>query len=257
VPAHEPKKHATAKRDPVERVYGLSAALAAFASRPDHIVNIAYSPAARRSLGATLREAARLRIAYREVSDEELGRMSGSSHHEGVCMLVRRAKTLSFPELSARATPRGLIVVLDQVGNPHNTGAILRTAAFFGARGLVVGGGARDSLSPAALRVAEGGAEHVPIMHSEDITAALKGLRAHGMTVVGADSSAKQTTAELDWPARCVLVLGHEREGLSPPARKQCDIRVRIEGTGAIDSLNVSVAAGVLLAGYAAVHGVR
>jgi RNA methyltransferase, TrmH family len=257
VPAQEPKKQAIAKRDPVERVYGLSAALAAFASRPDHIVNIAYSPAARRALGPTLREAARLRIAYREVSDEELGRMSGSSHHEGVCMLVRRAKTLSFPELSARATPHGLIVVLDQVGNPHNAGAILRTAAFFGARGLVVGGGARDSLSPAALRVAEGGAEHVPIMHSEDITAALKGLRAHGMTVVGADSSSKQTTAELDWPARCVLVLGHEREGLSPAARKQCDVRVRIEGTGAIDSLNVSVAAGVLIAGYAAVHGVR
>jgi TrmH RNA methyltransferase len=257
VPPQEPKTRASAKRDPVERVYGLSAALAAFASRPDHIVNIAYSPAARRALGPTLREAARLRIAYREVSDEELGRMSGSLHHEGVCMLVRRAKTPSYPELSALATPKGLIVVLDHVGNPHNAGAILRTAAFFGVRGLVIGGGARESLSPAALRVAEGGAEHVPIVHSEDITAALKGLRAHGMIVVGADSSAKQTTAGLDWPARCALVLGHEREGLSPAARKQCDVRVRIAGTGAIDSLNVSVAACVLIAGYANAHGVK
>jgi TrmH RNA methyltransferase len=257
VPPQEPKTRASAKRDPVERVYGLSAALAAFETRPDHVVNIAYSLQARRALGPMLREAARRRIAYREVSDEELGRMSGSLHHEGVCMLIRRAKAPSFPELSERTTPRGLIIALDHVGNPHNTGAILRTAAFFGARGLVIGGDARDSLTPAALRIAEGGAEHVPITHCEDVTAALKGLRAHGLTIVGADSTAKPTTAELDWPARCVIVLGHEREGLSPAARKQCDLRVRIAGTGAIDSLNVSVAAGVLIAGYAAAHGVR
>ena len=102
-----------------------------------HIVNIAYSPAARRALGPTLREAARRRIAYREVSDEELGRMSGSSHHEGVCMLVRRAQAPSFPSSRRARTPNGLIVALDHVGNPHNAGAILRTAAFFGVRGLV------------------------------------------------------------------------------------------------------------------------
>ena len=257
VPPQEPKKPASAKRDPVERVYGLSAALAAFASRPDHIVNIAYSPAARRALGPTLREAARLRIAYREVSDEELGRMSGSSHHEGVCMLVRRAKTLSFPEFSARATPHGLIVALDDVGNPHNAGAILRTAAFFGARGLVIGGGARDV-------AVTGGAARGRRRRRARPDHALRrpDRRAQGpararMTIVGADSSAKQSAAELKWPARCVLVLGHEREGLSPAARKQCDVRVRIEGTGAIDSLNVSVAAGVLMAGYASKHGVR
>jgi TrmH RNA methyltransferase len=178
-------------------------------------------------------------------------------HHEGVCMLVRRAKGLSFPELSARATPSGLIVALDHVGNPHNAGAILRTAAFFGARGLVIGGGAREALTPSALRIAEGGAEHVAILHLEDLTAALKGLHALGLTVVGADSSAEQTTLELDWPMRCVLVLGHEREGLSAAARKHCDVRVRIPGSGAIDSLNVSVAAGVLIAGYAAAHGAR
>jgi tRNA G18 (ribose-2'-O)-methylase SpoU len=172
-------------------------------------------------------------------------------------MLVRRAKTPSYPELSARTTPSGLIVALDHVGNPHNAGAILRTAAFFGARGLVIGGGSREALAPAALRVAEGGAEHVPIVHVEDLTAALKGLRALGLTIVGADNSAKQTTHGLQWPARCVLVLGHEREGLSPAARKLCDERVRIPGSAAIDSLNVSVAAGVLIAGYAAAHGPR
>ena len=201
-----------------------------------------------------LREAARRRIAYREVSEEELSRMAESQHHEGVCVLVRRTAAATS-DLAGRATPRGLIVALDHVGNPHNAGAILRTAAFFGAHGLVLGSDEREALTPAALRVAEGGAEHVPVVHCADLVAALETLRAEGLGIIGADSKARLPLAALKWPKRCVLVLGHERDGLSPAVRKCCDAGVHIAGSGAIDSLNVSVAAGVLIASYAAAHG--
>ena len=148
-----------------------------------------------------------------------------------------------------------MIVALDHVGNPHNAGAILRTAAFFGAHGLVLGSSEREALTPAALRVAEGGAEFVPVVHSADLVAALETLRAQGLGIIGADSKARMPLAALKWPKRCVLVLGHERDGLSPAVRKCCDAGIHIAGSGAIDSLNVSVAAGVLIASYAAAHG--
>jgi TrmH RNA methyltransferase len=254
-PPDEPKPRDEQRRDPVDRVYGLSAALAVLRARPDQVVNIAHTAALRRELGPVLREAARRRIAYREVSEEELSRMADSQHHEGVCVLVRRSAEATLETLAGQTTPRGLIIALDHVGNPHNAGAILRTAAFFGARGLVLGSGEREALTPSALRVAEGGAEHVPVVHSADLVAALQRLSAAGLGIIGADSKARLPLAALKWPKRCVLVLGHERDGLSPAVRKCCDAGVHIAGSGAIDSLNVSVAAGVLIASYAAAHG--
>ena len=220
-------------------------------------MNIAYSAQARRALGPTLREAARRRIAYREVSEEELGRMAGSLAPRRRVHAGARAEDAELSRAVARTTPRGLIVALDHVGNPHNAGAILRTAAFFGARGLVIGGGAREALAPSALRVAEGGAEHVPILHSEDLTAALKGLRALGLTIVGADSSAKQTTPNWSGPRAACSCSATSAKGYRRPHASCATSRVRIAGSGAIDSLNVSVAAGVLMAGYAGVHGPR
>ena len=235
-------------------MYGLSAALAVLRARPLLVVNIAHTAAVRRELGPALREAARRRIAYREVSDDELARMTKSQHHEGVCVLVRVAEGATLHDLAQRARPHGLIVALDHVSNPHNAGAVLRTAAFFGAAGLVLGSSTHVALTPAALRVAEGGGEHVKVVHGADLAAALQTLRGEGCTIVGADAGARTPLGGLRWPERCVLVLGHERDGLSAPVRKVCDMRVLIEGTGAIESLNVSVAAGVLIASYAAAH---
>jgi TrmH RNA methyltransferase len=249
VPQQRPPSRSRATRDPVERVYGLSAALAAFRARPELIVNVAYTAAARRELGPMLREAAQRRIAYREVGEEELARMTDSQHHEGVCLLVRVARAATLDDLARRASPRGLIVALDGVSNPHNAGAILRTAAFFGASGLLLGG-ANKPLTPAALRVAEGGAEHVPVVHVPDLPAALRALRDAGCGIVGADAAARMPLSELDWPQRAVIVLGHEREGLADDVRAACDVGVHIAGSGAMDSLNVSVAAGVLIASY-------
>jgi TrmH RNA methyltransferase len=241
-------------RPDTHKVYGLAAALAVMTCRPEQVVRIAHTEAARKPLASMLREAARRRIAYREVPDDELSRIAESVHHEGVCLLVSQPAAPSLRELAQRTAPHGLVLALDRVGNPHNVGAILRTAAFFGACGLVLGGasGRRSGLPPAAVRVAEGGAEYVPVVRVPELADALSELAGHGLAIVGADAHAALPLAELRWPARVALVIGSEDLGLSPGVRAACASTVRIVGPGqdTVDSLNVSVATGVLLASY-------
>jgi RNA methyltransferase, TrmH family len=241
------------KKQAAERVYGLSAALAAFEQRPEQVISIAHTRDVRREVADMLREAARRRIAYREVDDDALAEMADSVHHEGVCLLVRTERGMELGELVERTGDRGLIVALDEVQNPHNLGAVLRSAAYFGAFGLLVA--ADKKLTPSARRIAEGGAEHVPVVSVASLPSALKLLADDGFAIVGADTRAKLQLRTFKWPKRAVLVLGHEREGLSKPVRTACNTLVRIEGTQAVESLNVSVAAGVLLASYAQQHG--
>ncbi len=252
-PERGPVRPSHASDRPVTRVYGISAALAVLAQRPHEVRNIAHTPTARAYLGDALREAARLRIAYREVSEQELSRMAGSVHHEGVCLLAAELPVPTVAELARRVAQRGLLLALDGVGNPHNVGAILRSAAFFGARGMLVSGlSGRGPFPAAAVRIAAGGAEHVPFTRIDDLGGALTALAEAGIAVIGTDAHAKTQLAELKWPVRAVVVLGSEDEGLSPAVRSRCKTLVRIGGSGMMESLNVSVAAGVVLASYAA-----
>ncbi|MEY4548803.1 MAG: hypothetical protein RL685_4998 [Pseudomonadota bacterium] len=257
-PANQSPRARSSARVPLEetqKVYGVSAVLAVMAQRPEQVLSIAYTRATRKPLAAILREAARRRIAYREVEEDELSRIAGSLHHEGVCVLALEPAAPDLETMARRTQPSGLIVALDGVQNPHNIGAILRSAAFFGAVGLVLGGqrGARaEGLPPAALRVAEGGAEHVGVLRVSDLMPALRQLADAGLSIVGADAHAKRSLTELRWPTRAVLVLGSEAEGLAREVREMCDVTVRVVGRGALESLNVSVAAGVMLASFAA-----
>jgi TrmH RNA methyltransferase len=126
---------------------------------------------------------------------------------------------------------------------------VLRSAAFFGVDAALLGAPAPDpGLSPFALRVAEGGAEHVELSRTTDLAQTLASLRARGVTIIGGDSHADTSLAELEPVRPCVLVFGHEREGLGSRIRAECDQLVEIKGTGAVESLNVGVAAGIFMA---------
>ncbi len=240
-----------------ERVYGLAAALSVWQRRPEQVISIAHTPEARRALAELLRQAARRRVAYREVSDEELARMADSVHHEGVCMLVKARPTPGPSELAERVGEFGLVLALDGVQNPHNVGAILRSAAYFGVAAMLLSESEHSPLTAAAKRVAEGGAELVAVAQVSSLPAALRSLADRDFVAFGADARAKISLAQLHWPKRAVLALGHEQHGLSPEVRKACKTLVRIAGSEAIDSLNVSVAAGIFMASYANAHGIR
>jgi RNA methyltransferase, TrmH family len=248
-PTSKARRKPPVERDSTERVVGLEAVRAVLRQRPEAVLHLAHSSEARRQVADLLREAARLRIAYREVPEDELGRIAGTLHHEGVCLQVKPRLPVALNELTRRLAQGGFALALDGVQNPHNVGALLRSAAYFGAAGMLLGGPAdKGLLGPAAVRVAEGGAEYVPVCSVAELGGALDTLHASGVGIVGADAHTGEPLAGARLPARCLIVLGSERSGLSPAVLKRCSQRVRIEGAGQIESLNVSVAAGILLA---------
>ena len=151
--------------------------------------------------------------------------------------------------IRGKISDKGVVMALDGIDNPHNQGAILRTCAYFGVEGLMVPGNGKTTAIPSsAARMAEGGLESVPVFTSSDLSSALRDCREQGWFVVGADLDAKETlfSAKIRFPA--VVVMGNEQEGLSSRVKQRCDTLVRVPGKGPLQSLNVSVAAGIILA---------
>ena len=222
-----------------EIVYGVAAARAVLNQRPRDVVRMSYEPST--ELAGLAKIAAKHGVATTRADERALGAMANAVHHEGICLLVRPRKRVTVDELAGART----LVALDGVGNPHNVGAILRTAAYFGVQGLLI---ARPPpLPPSAVRIAEGGAEHVALCFVDDLAGALARLR---VPVVGAAPRARHDALRYAWPSACAIVLGGERRGLSDPVRAACTDLVTIGPASAhpVESLNVSVAAGILLA---------
>ena len=228
-------------------VYGVNAALAVAIHRPESIRRVFHNKARRKVLGPLLKATAAAHRPYREVEDEDLRKLSSSTHHEGVVVVTDPLQLAPLSALlPAESAP---VIVLDRIGNPHNLGAVLRSAAWFGAAGVVI---TRDpnqaSLSAAAVRIAQGGAELVPVAGVDDLPAALRELAAGGYTVLAAEQHKTARSFKGPAPQPLCLVFGNERDGLSPRVRAACSQSVAIPGTGRIESLNVSVAVGILLA---------
>lgn len=231
-------------------IFGLRAALAVAAHRPYAIRRAFHDARRRQAVGPLLSATARERRPYREVEPDELARITGTVHHEGVAVVCDPLPLLPVSELLDRLPPEPIVVVLDQVSNPHNQGAILRSAAWFGVDGVIIGGGG-STLNPAAIRVAQGGAEVVPIAVADQLVAALSALDRSGVTLIGADQRGEHRLFDKPLPKAVGLVMGNEAHGLSPVARRSCRALVRIPGSGAVESLNVSVSAGILIAAAA------
>jgi RNA methyltransferase, TrmH family len=231
-------------------VQGLRAGLAAFERRPDDVLRVAYARAVRSEVVELARWAVREGVPCSEVTETELDRFADSSHHEGLCVETRPRPWVSGRDLAdALAKTRGAAVALDRVRNPYNVGAILRSAAFFGLEGALFGAQApHPELASTAVRVAEGGVEHLALSRTTDLADTLARLRQRGIRVVGADGHATTKASGFAFGRPVVLVLGNEREGLGDRVRAQCDAVVAVGGAGRVESLNVAVAAGVLMA---------
>jgi len=249
-----PKRPEQARRHQAkteEMFHGRRACAALFARRPGEIVRVYVTEPRRREFAALLDWCARERKGFQIVGDDNLERLTGSIHHEGVAILAKAIRRWTLDDLlrdiaATRAT--GPLVYLDGVQNPHNLGSILRTAAHFGVAALVGRAGQLPPLSPAAVRVAEGAAEFVPVCDLADPVADLRRLAKDGFRIAATSSLRGRPLADAKLTGRIVIVLGSEGEGISPPIERIAAECVQIPGTGIIESLNVSVAAGVVLA---------
>lgn len=242
-----------------QKFYGVHACQALFAARAGDIVRAYVTNERMPAFADLMKWCARNKKAYHIVTPAELEKIVSSVHHEGVALLAKRHKRLDDRALVERvvALPEAaadVMVYLDGVQNPHNIGSILRVAAHFGAGALLGRRGELPAMSPSACRVAEGGAERVPLADLGAAEATLKELKAQGYKLVGTSSHGGDGVFSGPLPRRAVLVLGAEVTGMSQKATSLCDVSVQIPGTGAVESLNVAMAAGILLAEHWRAH---
>lgn len=235
------------QRNEETRVYGENACQALFQSRPEAIVRAWFVQEVTPRFRETLRWLAANRKAYHVVEDAEITKASGTEHHGGVCFLIKKRMGMAVSEWLGQANAKDCVLALEDVSNPHNLGAIMRSCAHFGVKGLLVNDASLLE-SGAAVRTAEGGAEHVQAISGATFSEGLEAFRKAGYTIVTTSSHQGTPLAQAELPEKMVLVLGQEREGLSDTAFQQGDMSVSIGGTGNVESLNVSVATGVLLA---------
>ncbi|MCE7033321.1 rRNA methyltransferase [Lysobacter sp. GX 14042] len=237
------------------RLHGLNAVRAVFARRPADIRKLYLAEARIPDLQPLLKWCVANRVGYRVVAEDDLRKLAASAHHEGVVAdVLRREPAPLAGWLEGLADGPACLLWLDGVGNPHNLGAILRSAAHFGIGAVLLPAGSGLALSGAAARVAEGGAEALPLVRlpgEEDAMALLRGA-GFSLAATVVEGGVDLFTATL--PPRLVYVLGAEGEGMDRDLATRCDLQLSIPGTGAVESLNVAAATAVLLAAWAAVR---
>jgi TrmH RNA methyltransferase len=193
------------------------------------------------------------RLGYRVVEEADLDKLTSSRHHEGVCFDMQRAPPLDLATLLAslpKAPAPSLLLWLDGVGNPHNLGALLRSAAHFGVGAVIVPRAAGLDLSGAAARVAEGAAEMVPLVQAGSAMDAVAALRAAGYGFAATVPRDGVSLYATQLPQRLVLVFGAEGEGMSDAMIDAAELRLTIPGSGVIESLNVAASVAVSLGEY-------
>jgi TrmH RNA methyltransferase len=248
--------HKSYNREDEQKIYGEHACLAAFKHRPDAIVRLYLNQETARRHGPLMSFLASQRKAYKVIKDDELARVSATQHHGGMVMVVKKNAALSLDDLFIDTADKEscCILALDRVGNPHNLGAILRSAAHFGAT-HVIASNSNALANGSCARTAEGAAELIKVVECEFLEEALDMLQERGYSVITTSSHNGDDIYDVDFPAKSVIVLGEEGKGISDEIIASSDQRLKIGGTGLVESLNVSVAAGLILGEWWRQHG--
>jgi 23S rRNA (guanosine2251-2'-O)-methyltransferase len=193
-------------------------------------------------------ECRRQGVAVRVLSRAELDEMAGNNAHQGA-VAVTSAKQYSGLDdvVAGKRGEHSLIVVLDGVEDPHNLGAIIRTADAAGADGVIIPERRSASVTALVTKASAGASEHLPVARVTNIARTVEQLKSQNVWTVALDERGSQPYDSLDYNMDCAVVLGAEGKGVHDLVRKKCDFVVSIPMLGKVPSLNVSVAAGVML----------
>lgn len=189
-------------------------------------------------------------VAVHRRDKSDLTRMCASSHHQGIALEVEPFQYADFDDLLAtisRSGSTGFILILDALQDPHNLGALIRSAACAGANGVIIPKDRACGITAAAEKTSAGAVETVPVAMVTNIAQTLELLKRLDYWVYGLDGTAKQSLYETDFSGNIALVVGGEGEGIRPLVRKQCDVVMSIPQYGGVSSLNASVAGGIAL----------
>ncbi len=202
------------------------------------------------TLGHIASKARDLGVVVVETDRRKLDAMSRTHAHQGVIAMAAVRAYVTPDEILAIAREKGeapLIVVCDEISDPHNLGAIIRTAECAGAHGVVIPKRRSAGLTAIVAKTSAGAVSHLPVARVPNITALLKELKEAGLWVYGADAAGRQSLYQTDLRGPAALVIGSEGTGMGRLVRENCDVLVSIPMAGKIGSLNASAAAAVLL----------
>ncbi|HEU4403622.1 MAG TPA: 23S rRNA (guanosine(2251)-2'-O)-methyltransferase RlmB [Candidatus Polarisedimenticolia bacterium] len=232
-----------------DRLLGPHAVLEAIRARPESVTRVVIQAGRQDEKVRAILEAARVAgLAVLRQPRQALDRLAGGGTHQGVVAIAAETAYADPEEILKRAADRvPLLVVLDGVEDPRNLGAVIRSAAAAGADGLFLPVHGAVGLTAAALRTAAGAAERLPVARVGNIVSFLKELKERGIWVVGLDPQGGRAWTEFDMRMPLALVLGAEGKGLRRLALETCDERLSIPLSEGVESLNLAVAAGIVL----------
>lgn len=228
------------------KVYGRHAALSLFKHRPQDIIRAYVTQEGVFEFKQLIRYCVDHKLAYHIVNKEEIDTITKATHHENIALVVKTKKLPTVKEL-LESKKQGIILALEEVENPHNLGAIMRTAAHFGVQGIIYEAKVPVALTASAHRTAEGGAEVVPAIHIADWNEVFDLSKRLGFKIMATSSHEGHSLYQTQFPDKTIVFLGAEGEGLSTKLKKKIDTMVSIPGTGNVESLNVSNAATALV----------
>jgi 23S rRNA (guanosine2251-2'-O)-methyltransferase len=187
-------------------------------------------------------------VPVRTMPRDQLTRLANTASHQGVVAVTAEKQYGDFDDLlKNKRGKHSFLIVVDGVEDPHNLGAIIRTAEGAGADGIVIPERRAVGVTPAVVKASAGASEYVPIAKVTNISRAVEEIKAHNIWAVGLDERGGQAYDQIDYNMDCALVLGAEGHGLHQHVREKCDYLVSIPMLGRIASLNVSVAAAVVM----------
>ena len=216
------------------------------ASRPLDRIVIASGRHGER-IGEIVRIAKSRNVPVRFEDRQQLDRLTGTRDHQGVAALAAAKPAIELDDLLRAKTPNGLLVLLDGIEDPHNLGAIVRTSLAAGAQGVVIPERRAAGLTDTVERASAGALAHLSVARVKNLVRAMEEMKEAGYWLVGLDERAEKNYTDVDLKGSIGIVLGGEGEGLHELTRKRCDFLVSIPTSGPVRSLNVSVAAGVIL----------
>lgn len=235
------------------KYYGFHACMHLWKTRPHDVIRVYIEQRHVKGASALLKWCASHGKAYHIVPEQELEKIADSVHHEGLCVLAKTLPNPTFDQFlkTIQSTQQHFcLLYLDGVQNPHNVGSIIRLAAHFGVTHILGKDGSLPKMSPSTYRIAQGGAEWVKLVSVQNPKQAFQQLSKAGFAFVATSSHGGISLYNHTFSPRTVIIMGSESEGVTPDLLKSAQNTLLIPGTGVVESLNVSVATGLLLSEY-------
>ncbi len=227
-------------------VYGRNVVKEAIRSRHE-IREIRTTEEAAEHLVGLLEGVSKSGIPVKTVKNRDLDSWTRGGGHQGVAARIKPFENPSLEDILSVSPGGGPVILLDQVQDPRNFGAIARTALASGAKGLIMAQRRSAPISPVAVKASAGALFHIKAAYLTNLARIIDKVKNFGYWIYGAEGNARQSLYEVDFAEKTALVFGGEGKGLRPLVRDKCDIEYKIPMVGSVESLNVSVAVGVTL----------